>query len=176
MQPPPPFETLEEETMSPVTNNFAVDYSQGDNVVDINNPPKKRYVHQEFPRMVYHHTSGHVLNVKNKRELALALKKGFDLQPSPDRDYSKVKSGFVAPMKEHGEPREAALSMEDEEALKAADLEDEELDREASGEEPEGNEVNHEEEVEPRRPARIERPAAARKNATAPKKGSKGRR
>lgn len=156
--------------MSPVTNNFAVDYSQGDNVVDINNPPRKRYVHQEFPRMVYHHDSGHVLTVNNPKELKLAIKKGFQLEPAADRDYSKVKSGFVAPMKAHGEPREAALTFEDEEALQAADLEDAELDREAGGDEVEGDEREEvEQEEEPEQPA-------ARARATTSKKKGKGRR
>jgi hypothetical protein len=103
----------EGEFMPPVNNSFAVDYAAGNNVVDINNPPQKRYVHQEFPKMVYHHDSGHVLEVKTTAELKAALKKGFNEKPAPDRDYHLAKAGRVAPMKQVVEPREVDLSLDD---------------------------------------------------------------
>ena len=100
-----------------VPNTFAVDYQAGNTVVDINNPPQKRYVHQEFPKMLYDHESGRVLQVKDEKEMKAALKKGFQVKPAPDRDYSKVtRSGSVAPSKP--EPPEPILSDED---LLAAD-------------------------------------------------------
>jgi len=84
----------------PVPNSFAVDFQAGNNVVDINNPPKQRYVHQEFPKHVYDHETGRVLEVKDEREQKAALKKGFKLEPALDRDYSKItRSGNVAPTK-----------------------------------------------------------------------------
>lgn len=99
--------------MPPVTNNFAVDYNPAGTVVDINNPPQKRYIHQEFPKMVYHHESGHMLEVKSAIELKLALKRGFNEKPASDRDYHLAKPGRVAPMKLATEPREVALSSEE---------------------------------------------------------------
>jgi hypothetical protein len=118
----------EEETMSPVTvtkNTFAVDYQQ-ENVIDINNPATKRYRHQEFPKMVYNHIKGHVLVVANAKQHAAALKRGFQDEPDPNRDYSKVKSGMIAPTKEAGPERELPLTdadLDELEAQSAADLE-----------------------------------------------------
>lgn len=100
-----------------VQNSFAVDYQAGNNVVDINNPPQKRYVHQEFPKLMYDHDGGRVLQVKDEREMKAALKKGFQVKPDPNRDYSQaIRSGSVAPSKP--EAPEPVLSDED---LLAAD-------------------------------------------------------
>lgn len=96
----------------PVQNYFAVD-APTETVVDINNPPAKRYVHQEFPKMVYHHDSGHVLTVNDEKELKAAVKRGFKLKPSPAHDYSQIKSGKMAPMKEVVAEREQELSAAD---------------------------------------------------------------
>lgn len=54
---------------------------------DIHNPPKERYVHQEFPKLVYrepkagqHPHEAHKL-VKDEDELAAALAKGYQHKP-----------------------------------------------------------------------------------------------
>ncbi len=103
----------------PVPNSFAVDYQAGNNVIDINNPPTKRYVYQEFPKMLYSHESGQVLQVSDEREMKAALKKGFQTKPDSTRDYSRaIRSGSVAGLKP--EAPEPILSDED---LLAADEE-----------------------------------------------------
>ena len=70
-------------------NHFAVDYNT-ETIMDINKPPQKRYVHQDFPRFVYNHDSGQVLRVDDDRQLKAAQKKGFDLKPDTRRDYSTI--------------------------------------------------------------------------------------
>ena len=91
-----------------VTNSFAVDYQAGETVVDINNPPKQRYVHQEFPKLMYHHESGQVVEVADEKQARLATKKGFRAEPAPSRDYSQIKAGTAA-VKESGPARQVAL-------------------------------------------------------------------
>lgn len=78
-------------------NSFAVDYGPGETVIDINNPPTTRYQHQEFPRLVYQHESGQVMQVADAKQLAAALKKNFDLKPASNRDYSKVTNVVLNP-------------------------------------------------------------------------------
>jgi hypothetical protein len=104
-----------------VPNSFAVDYKAGNTVIDINNPPHKRYVHQEFPKMVYHHESGQTLTVQDEKQLKLALKKGFETKPAADRDYSKTNRNGVAPVKPEPSPEQ----LTEEEILNASAEEDE---------------------------------------------------
>lgn len=97
-----------------VSNSFAVDYNQGEHVIDINNPKRKNYnphdPKNQFPKLLYNHESGHVLEVANEKQQTIAVKKhGFELKPAPGRDYSKVRNG-VAPTAEKGPIREAELS------------------------------------------------------------------
>lgn len=70
-------------------NHFAVDYNT-ETIMDINKPPQRRYVHQDFPRFVYNHDSGQVLRVDDDRQLKAAQKKGFDVKPDTRRDYSTI--------------------------------------------------------------------------------------
>jgi hypothetical protein len=109
-------EETEQSPMSPVTpsptNMFAVDYQAGEHVIDINNPPTKRYVHQEFPKLVYHHESGHILQVDDEKQLKAAQKRGFKDRPASNRDYSKI-AGSVAAIAEHAEPRPEELSADE---------------------------------------------------------------
>lgn len=53
------------------------------NEFDLNNPPKERYVHQEFPRMVYHHEERKTRVVKNAAELHQYLAEGWSKDPYP---------------------------------------------------------------------------------------------
>lgn len=101
-------------------NFFAVDYQAGDFVSDINNPPKERYVYQEFPKMVYDHESGALLQVNDEKQQKAALKKGFQLKPSPRHDYSQVKNGFAA-VKGEAPVRVEEISAEQLAELDAAD-------------------------------------------------------
>jgi hypothetical protein len=100
-----------------VTNNFTVDKLSAEQKqellnllltdaptgreIDLNKPVIVPYRHKEFPRMIYHHDSGHTLEIaagpNADKELKAALKKGFQLKPAPGRDYSQVKRG-IAPL------------------------------------------------------------------------------
>lgn len=50
---------------------------------DLNKPAKETYVHQEFPRIVYHQKSGAAKKVENAKEMEEALAKGFAKDPPP---------------------------------------------------------------------------------------------
>ena len=109
-----------------VQNSFTVDKPTVE-ITDINNPPHKNYnphdPKNEYPKMLYHHETGRVLNVANEKEQKAALKRGFNLKPSPDHDYSKVSRAGVAPKLEHGEKREEEMSAEELAALDEQDSE-----------------------------------------------------
>jgi hypothetical protein len=113
---------LEAEPM--VQNSFTVDKPTVE-ITDINNPPRKNYnpfdPQNEFPKMLYHHESGRVLKVASEKEQKAALKRGFELKPSPNHDYSKVsRAGIAAPAS--SEPkREEEMSAEELAALDEAD-------------------------------------------------------
>ena len=120
-------EALPEEPMSPVTpvrNSFTVDKPSLE-ITDINNPPHRNYnpydPKNEFPKMVYHHESGRVLNVANEKEQKAALKRGFELKPSPDHDYSKVNRAGIAAKASTEPKREEEMSAEELAALDEAD-------------------------------------------------------
>ena len=123
-------ETLSEESMptvQSVRNSFTVDQptTDGPAITDINNPPRKNYnprdAKNEFPRMLYHHETGRVLKVENEKEQKAALKRGFDLKPSPDHDYSKVNRAGIAAKSTTGPKREEEMSAEELAALDEAD-------------------------------------------------------
>ena len=73
-----------------------------------------------WPKMVYHHESGHVLKVEDERQLKVAAKRGFQEQPSPDHDYSKVKNNVAARKEASAVPREETMS-----AAQLAELDEE---------------------------------------------------
>ncbi|HEY1800086.1 MAG TPA: hypothetical protein VGG46_04050 [Terriglobales bacterium] len=85
---------------------------------DLSKPPVNRYRNNPFPRMVYHHQTGHVVTVHDDRQLQLAEKKGFQKEPSLNHDYSQVKNGIAA-------VKMAAATRP--ETITVNDLEDEEL-------------------------------------------------
>lgn len=64
--------------------------------IDLGKPVIVPYRFKEFPKMVYHHDSGHVLIVKDEKEEKAAVKRGFQEEPSPDHDYSKIVGGRAA--------------------------------------------------------------------------------
>jgi len=126
-------ESLSEETMSPVTpvrNHFTVDEpQQGPAITDINNPPRRPYnphdPKNEFPKVLYHHESGRVLTIaagpNAEKEQKAALKRGFQLKPSPGHDYSKVSRSGIAAVADHAPKREEEMSAEELAALDEAD-------------------------------------------------------
>lgn len=107
-----------------VQNSFTVDKPTVE-ITDINNPPRKNYnphdPKNEYPKMLYHHETGRVLSVGNEKEQKGALKRGFNLKPSPDHDYSKVSRAGVAPKLTTGPKREEDMSAEELAALDEAD-------------------------------------------------------
>lgn len=126
-------ETIEKEQSMSVPlprNHFATDIQQ-DVVTDINDPKVARYgtpknPFRAYPKMVYHHESGHVLVVQNEAQHAAATRRGFQVKPAPDRDYSRVRSGMVAPVAAVGPERETLLTneqIENQEAAALAELE-----------------------------------------------------
>jgi len=89
-------------------------------VIDLNNPPRMPYQFREFPKLVYHHESGRVLEVSDRVQLQAALNRGFDEKPAPTRDYSQIHGGVAKPAEAH-EPRPEELSAEELAALDAVD-------------------------------------------------------
>jgi hypothetical protein len=116
---------IQEGKMAQVTNSFTVDKPAGPVINDINNPPHVNYnpydPKNEFPKLVYHHSSGRVLKVADAKEQKAALKRGFDLKPSPGHDYSKISRAGIAPVAETGPKREEEMSAEELAALDEAD-------------------------------------------------------
>jgi hypothetical protein len=121
----------QEESMNrPSPNQFAADYQTGDTVVDINNPRVPRYgspdnPRKEYDKMLYHHESGHVLIVKNAVEEKAARAKGYQAEPAPNRDYSKVKHGRAAVLDTTPNPSVPEMEMPSlsEEEMSAAEQE-----------------------------------------------------
>ena len=109
---------------TPVRNSFTVDKPEV-TITDINNPPRTNYnpydPKNEFPKMLYHHETGRVLKVMNEKEQKAALKRNFELKPSPGHDYSKVSRAGIAAPADHGEKREEEMSAEELAALDEAE-------------------------------------------------------
>ena len=83
-------------TVNVTNNSFAADQPQGGQVFDLNNPPRPRYTHKAFPKMVYHE-SGKTMIVNDAKELEKSQKNGFNLKPVAGHDYSKMNRVGVAP-------------------------------------------------------------------------------
>jgi hypothetical protein len=67
---------------------------EGPRNIDLNNPPKVPYYHQEFPKIVYH-KDGRILTVDSPEGQEQAEKDGFALKPFEKHDYSHVINGRV---------------------------------------------------------------------------------
>lgn len=93
---------------------------------DLSKPPVEPYRYSAFPMMVYHHTTGHVIEVSTEAHLQAAIKKGFQQSPSPNHDYSNVRNG-VAAVKHAADARPVTLPADD---LLADGPSDEDLARE----------------------------------------------
>lgn len=80
---------LKEEQMKThlVQNNFNVNYQQGGAVMDINNPPSPyangRYVHQEYPKLMYPagYPQAKAVQVDSAEQEKLQIRKGLTLTP-----------------------------------------------------------------------------------------------
>jgi hypothetical protein len=72
--------------------------------------------------MVYDHKSGRTLKVSDAKELKAATKRGYQLEPSPTHDYSKMSRAGIAAKAESTEKREEEMSAEE---LARLDEEDE---------------------------------------------------
>jgi hypothetical protein len=79
--------------------------------IDLSKPVTPPYRYQEFPKLVYHHEAGQVLEVHDEREQKAAEKKGFQCKPAPGRDYSKIQNA-VAAVKAVGPKTEVELAQE----------------------------------------------------------------
>jgi hypothetical protein len=106
----------EDHSMNSPENHFAVDQMQE---FDPNKPPQRPYnphdPKNQFPRIVYHHDTGHVLQVEDEKQLKAATKRAYKLTPAPDRDYSKITSSGIA-------AKISAADVREEQQLSAADL------------------------------------------------------
>lgn len=127
--------TPEETTMSPVPlvkNRFATDDPMADltpaqkkalldkllketfdtagQVMDLSRPivisrPAPGTPEFEYPKAMYHHGTGHYWRVENEAQEKQWAGQGYKTTPAPDRDYSQVQHGRVAPMKPGAVPR-----------------------------------------------------------------------
>ena len=110
-----------------VSNFFAVDKAQSPQVIDINNPGGPRYgspqnPHRHYPKVVYNHETGKVLEVKNQAQYEAAQRRGFEDSPDPKRDYHNVRSGMTAQPKKEVEPREHVMTAEELEEMETQEL------------------------------------------------------
>lgn len=69
-----------------------------------------------YPKMVYHHDSGHVMTIAAgpdaEKQLKAAQKRGFEEKPSPNHDYSQIRNGRAA-VKATAPAREEQMSAEE---------------------------------------------------------------
>lgn len=81
----------------PVANSFTVDRPQvGETIVDINNPPKRRYnphaPENQYPKMLYpaNYPAGKPVIAKDKDDEERLLKRGMSLKPPATPDEPEV--------------------------------------------------------------------------------------
>jgi hypothetical protein len=93
----------------------------GNQTFDINNPPKHNYVHQSFPKMIYHHATRKHRVVQNQDELDAHLEQGWDKTPylpegheglqEPELDPDTEAEIAAADIKaKRGRPRKVAIA------------------------------------------------------------------
>lgn len=71
--------------------------STGIQQFDINNPPKVPYVHQEFPRVMYHHGKREMRKANNAEEMAEALAAGWKKEPFLEEASAEPVVPFATP-------------------------------------------------------------------------------
>ena len=69
--------------MAQVQNRFSADNAPEPFITDINNPPPKRYVHQEFPKMLYAADKKPIV-VLDQKECTKKLNEGWSAKPASD--------------------------------------------------------------------------------------------
>lgn len=62
-------------------------------------PYNPRDPKNQYPRMLYHHKTGHTLTVKDARQEKAASARGYQREPSEEHDYSAIPSHGIAPRK-----------------------------------------------------------------------------
>lgn len=145
-------------------NSFAVDFltpqqkqqlldsllreTAGGEEIDLSKPKVARYRFAEFPKMVYHHDSGHSLKVKDAAQESAAAKRGYQTKPSNLHDYSKINGQGIAPLKtvmpavEEQMTAEQLLELDAQEMEAAADYSDSEPTEPEEQTEPEGSDAS----------------------------------
>jgi hypothetical protein len=96
--------------------------------LDLNNPPKAPYTHQEFPRLVYHpdyqaghdldgrplspKNSGHLVTANSQEDLDALLEKGFTIEPpkvvEPAEEEQEEAPAPATPVKRGGKKAKPA--------------------------------------------------------------------
>lgn len=79
----PQLTPIEAEKLRTILVQFDAERQAESTEFDLNNPPKKPYVHQDFPVMVYNHKRRKHRTVANQKELDQALKLGWKTEPYP---------------------------------------------------------------------------------------------
>ena len=69
--------------MAQVQNRFSADNAAEPFITDINNPPAKRYIHQEFPKVLYADDKKPI-TVADQKECDKKVKEGWSLKPTHD--------------------------------------------------------------------------------------------
>lgn len=72
------------EQMRAILAEYDKQHSRVEKEFDLNNPKVERYVHQEFPKMVYHHGERKNAIVRDRKEEQAHLEKGFKNEPYPN--------------------------------------------------------------------------------------------
>lgn len=60
--------------------------------IDINNPPREAYRHQDYPKMQYH-ADGRIVKVADEDEELEMNEQGFGSSPFPEYDYNSIANG-----------------------------------------------------------------------------------
>lgn len=77
----PQFSAAELERMRTILAQHDSTVAREQNNFDLNNPPRKPYKHQDWPRLIYHHEMRVYRPVANAEELQEAMNDGWSLEP-----------------------------------------------------------------------------------------------
>ncbi len=77
----PQFSASEIERMRTILAQHDSARATESNSFDLNNPPRKHYSHQDWPRLVYNHESRTYKTVGNSEELQDAMNDGWSMEP-----------------------------------------------------------------------------------------------
>lgn len=74
--------------------------------IDLNRPPVAPYVYREFPKLLYNHENGRVVEVNDAKSEARELKSGFRNEPSDRYDYTMIRNGKAPTLAEASAERD----------------------------------------------------------------------